>query len=497
MTKTFAAVDLGAQSGRVAVGRFDGQRLVVEEKHRFPNVPVMTNGILEWDATRLRADVKVGLRKAARDTPVDSVAVDSWAVDFGLLDGAGRLIRNPVHYRDRRRLRASESVLDQIPSRELYERTGVQVLPINTLFELSAMVSEGDTALARARRMLMIPDLFNHWLCGSETTEHTNATTTQCLDRHSGDWARDLLDRLAIPMELLPNVVLPGTPLGVVDSAAAVEIGLQKTTVIATATHDTAAAVAAVPLRGDRAVFLSVGTWSLVGVESDTPIVSDASFRANLTNEGGVDGTFRVLRHLTGLWLLHECRQVWAAAGRLYEFTELVEIARSAPPHRSLIDPNAPLFTEPGDIPARITSFCQDTGQETPRNDGEFVRCILESLALKHADSVELLSWATGRELEELHIVGGGANNDLLCAWTAEAAERPVLVGPTEATLIGNILVQALALGEIASLSEGRQLVRHSFPGETYEPTGDSRWNEARERFAEISRSPHTFGLCA
>ncbi len=476
MTRTLAAVDLGAQSGRVAVGRFDGRQLAFDEVHRFPNVPVTNGGRLEWDFDRLHAEVEAGLRLAG---PVDAMAVDSWAVDFGLVDGVGRLLRNPAHYRDARRAAAFDTVLEHIPARELYERTAVQLLPINTIFELAALAADRDEALAGAHRLLLIPDLFHQRLCGSESTERTNASTTQCFDPNTGDWARDLLERLDVPTAILPEVVPPGTVLGTAADGAAV---------VASATHDTAAAVAATPLAGERSVYLSVGTWSLVGVESTQPIVDEAAYRANVTNEGGVEGTYRVLRNLTGLWLLHECRRAWADAGRDYEFAELVELARPAPALRSLIDPNDPRFSEPGDMPARIGAYCRETGQDTPADDAAFVRCILESLALKHAETVELLADVTGRELDELHVVGGGANNDLLCAWTAQAAERPVLAGPAEATLIGNLLVQAIALGELSSLAEGRELVRGSFAPTTYEPAPDPAWREARERFAGLGR---------
>jgi rhamnulokinase len=473
LTRTLAAVDLGAQSGRVAVGRFDGGRLALEEVHRFPNVPVAGDR-LRWDATRLRGEVEAGLRKAGR---VDAVAVDSWAVDFGLLDDSGELLANPVHYRDARRAASFDDVLEQVPARDLYDRTAIQLLPINTLFELAALASDGAEELARAARLLLIPDLFHHWLCGSESTERTNASTTQCFDPHGGDWARDLLDRLGVPTAILPDVVPPGTVLGRTPDG---------THVVATATHDTASAVASTPLRGDGSVYLSVGTWSLVGVEIEQPIVDDVAFRANLTNEGGVEGTYRLLRNLTGLWLLHECRRVWAEAGHSYEFTQLVELARAASPLHSLIDPNDPRFLEPGDMPARIAEFCRETGQEAPGDEAATVRCILESLALKHAETVDLLAEVTGREISELHVVGGGASNDLLCAWTAHAAELPVSAGPTEATLIGNLIVQAIALGDLSSVAEGRELVRRSFAATSYEPMPDAAWREARERFTRL-----------
>jgi rhamnulokinase len=482
-----AAVDLGAQSGRVAVGRFNGAHLAVEEVHRFPNVPVRVRGTLHWDALRLYADVLDGLRAAARKAKIDALAVDAWAVDFGLIDRAGRLIQNPVHYRDARRAAAVEGVFERVPRRELYERTGIQLLPINTIFELAAMAAESDPALAAADRMLLVPDLFHYWLCGSRTSEFTNATTTQCYDELAGGWVVDLLERLDIPMAILPEVVPAGTRLGPISEEVAQETGLFGAGVVATATHDTAAAVAAVPLCGDRSAYVSVGTWSLVGVETREPVITDAAYQANITNEGGVDGTFRVLRNVTGLWLLHECRRSWSLSGRDYGFDELVALARSAQPLRSFVDPNDPVFAEPGDMPSRIVDYCARTGQFRPQDDGAIVRCIFESLALKHAESVDVIGRVTGRDLDEIHIVGGGANNELLCRWTAEAAGRSVLAGPAEATLFGNVLVQAMALGEISSLEEGRDIVRRSMTPVVYDPTANTGWREARERFAVLA----------
>jgi rhamnulokinase len=486
LTRTLAAVDLGAQSGRVAVGRFDGARFVVEEVHRFPNVPVRLGGTLHWDVLRLYADVLDGLRAATRDGSVDSVAVDSWGVDFGLLDRRGRLLQNPVHYRDARRAAAVENVYARVPPHQLYQRTGIQLLPINTVFELAAMAAEADPVLAAADGLLLIPDLFHYWLCGSRTTEFTNATTTQCFDSSAHAWASDLLERLRIPERLFPEVVAPGTELGQVTAAVAAETGLTGAVVVAAGTHDTASAVAATPLRGERSAFLSVGTWSLVGIEAPTAIVDDVAFRENITNEGGVAGTFRVLRNVTGFWLLEECRRVWASRGRERSVEELVVAARSALPLRSLVDPNDASFAAPGDMPARIGDFCRRTGQPVPEDEGSVVRCILESLALKHAETIDLLASLAGRELDELHVVGGGARNQLLCEWTAAAAARPVHAGPAEATVVGNLLVQAMVLGEISSLEEGREVVRASFETATYEPAPSAAWREARERFGAL-----------
>jgi rhamnulokinase len=483
---TMVAVDLGAQSGRVACGRFDGERLSVSDVHRFPNVPVRTRGTLQWDILRLYDGILEGLRSAARDhLQVDSIGVDSWAVDFGLLDRRGRLIQSPEHYRDARRASSVDRVLAVVPSRELYERTGIQHLPINTIFGLAAMAADGDPALAVADQLLLIPDLLHYWLAGTRVTEFTNATTTQCFDPREGAWAVDLLERLEIPARIFPEVVQAGTRLGPLSADVAEETGLEGAHLVATATHDTAAAVAAIPFERPGDAYISAGTWSLVGIEVPQPMIDDRTFAANLTNEGGVGGRIRLLRNVTGLWLLHECRRGWALAGT-DSFSQVLELARDAAPLRSFIDVDDPLFSVPGDMPARVRDFCATTGQPQPEDRGAVVRCILESLALKHQQALELLRRAAGATPAAVHIVGGGSRNELLCQMTAEATELPVLAGPAEATEIGNLLVQAMALGELASLEEGRDVVRASFRPVAYAPREPAAWREARERFEQI-----------
>jgi rhamnulokinase len=483
---SLAAVDLGAQSGRVAVGRFGGSTLDFEVVHRFPNGPVHEDGRLRWDARALFAGVCNGLEAAGRYTDIASVGVDSWAVDFGLIDRDGELLGNPVSYRDSRRARGYQEALSRIGAEELYLRTAIQLMPINTVFELGAMAADREPALAQADRLLLLPDLFNYWLCGSETTEFTNATTTQCLDVSTGDWALDLTDRLGIPANVFPEIVASATLLGTV--ADDVD-GVRGASVVAGATHDTAAAVVGTPLTSRNSVFLSVGTWSLVGFESETPVVGARAYEANLTNEGGVEGTYRVLRNVAGLWLLDECRRAWAGSGGGHGINELLAAAEAAPAFRSFIDPNDPVFVEPGDMPARIATYCEETGQDSPADEGAFVRCILESLSLKHAETIDVLADAAERRLDELHVVGGGANNHLLCRWTAAAAERPVYAGPSEATLVGNLLTQAIALGELGSLEEARTVARQSFAPTVYEPVLSSEWREARECFAALARA--------
>jgi rhamnulokinase len=485
---TLAAIDLGAQSGRVAVGRLDDGRLSVTEVHRFANVPVRTRGTLHWDILGLYRDVLDGLRAAKREAgQLDSVGVDSWAVDFGLVDRSGRLLGNPVHYRDHRRARAMPRVLELVPARELYERSGIQLLPINTVFELAAMAADGDPALAVADTLLLVPDLLHYWLCGSRSTERTNASTTQCVDPRDGGWDVELLERLAVPTHLLPEIVPPAARLGELGRDAADETGLHGAAVVAPATHDTASAVAAIAL-GEASAYISAGTWSLVGIELHAPLITDAAFAANLTNEAGVDGTFRLLRNVTGLWLLHECLRTWALEGRKWSFDELVALADEAPPLRSFVEPDDETFAEPGDVPARIRAFCAATGQPEPVEPGAVVRCILESLALKHAQAVELLGSVSGVAATEIHLVGGGARNELLCRWTAAASGLPVVCGPEEATLVGNLLVQALSLGELSSVAEARQVAALSFPSATYEPAATAEWQDARGRFDEVTK---------
>ncbi len=390
-----------------------------------------------------------------------------------------------------------ESALTEVPARELYERTGIQLMPINTVFELAAMAAEQDAALDAAETLLLIPDLLHYWLCGVRTSELTNATTTQCFDPRAGTWAVDLLERLGIPSRLLPEVVQAGTRLARLSDEVAEVTGLVDAVVVAVATHDTGSAVAAVPFRQPGSVFISAGTWSLVGVEVERPLITDATFAANLTNEGGIGSTYRLLRNVAGLWIVHECRRAWALEGREYSFDQLIALAKETPALRSLIEPNDPTFGDQGgDMPARVRAFCAHTGQPEPVEPGAVVRCILESLALKHAQTIDVLASVTGTAPAEIHLVGGGARNELLCRWTAAAAGIPVLAGPEEATLLGNLLVQAMSLGEIASIQEGREVVRASFAPTIYEPQDPAIWQEARERFVQAVALP-TLGVRA
>jgi rhamnulokinase len=479
------AVDLGAESGRAVVGTFDGERLALEDVHRFPNVPVALAGTLHWDFLRLFGDVTAGLRRAAAGGPVASVGVDTWGVDFGLLDARGRLLANPVHYRDRRTEGMPNLAFGVVPREEIYAATGIQFMPINTLYQLWSMVRADDPLLGQADRLLMMADLFHHFLAGSAVAEYTNASTSQCLDPVTRDWARPLLERFDIPTGILPPVVAPGTILGPLRADVADETGLRDTRVVAPGSHDTASAVVGAPLDGPTTAFLSSGTWSLIGLEVPAPVITAVSLAANLTNEGGVGGTVRLLRNVVGLWLVQESRRALWPAGDAPSYEELAALAEAAPAFTAFIDPDDERFLRPGNLPARVRGFCAETGQPVPEDNGTLIRVLLESLALRYAVAVDELARASGHPVEAIQVVGGGSNNRLLCRLTASATGLPVRAGPVEATASGNLCVQAIAAGELASVAEARELVARSFPVTTYQPAGD--WAEARARFAAVT----------
>ncbi len=483
-----AAVDLGAESGRVVVGHFDGDRLELEDAHRFPNVPVTVGGTLHWDVLRLFGDIAAGLRAAGSAGPIASVGVDTWGVDFGLLDERGRLLANPVHYRDRRTDGMLQAAFERMPRDEIYGVTGIQFMAINTVYQLLAMARADDPLLRHADRLLLTADLFAHFLAGSSVAEYTLASTSQALDARTRDWARPMLERLGIPTRLLPEVVPPGTDVGTLRGDLAEAAGLGATRVILPGSHDTASAVAATPLADPGTAFLSSGTWSLVGLEVPEPVISPASLAANLTNEGGVGGTIRLLRNVAGLWLVQESRRALWPNGDAPSYEALAALADAASPFTAFIDPDDERFLRPGDLPARVRDFCRETGQPAPDDTGTLVRVILESLALRYAAAIEQLGAASGRAVDAIHVVGGGSNHRLLCRLTADATGLPVRAGPVEATAIGNLAVQAIAAGELGSIAEARALIARSFPITSCQPSRD--WSEARGRFAAVCARP-------
>ncbi|HYN01327.1 MAG TPA: rhamnulokinase family protein [Vicinamibacteria bacterium] len=480
---SFLAADLGAESGRVMVGRFDGDRLSLSEAHRFDSRPVRLPDGLHTDALRIFSEIQHGLAAAAaQGGEVAGIGVDTWGVDFALLDADGLLLGNPYHYRDAIGGTVMESAFGRVPRAEIFGATGVQLLEINTLFQLLRLQERGSAALREARRLLMMPDLFSYWLCGRAANEYTIATTSQCLDVAGGRWATSLLERFSLPAAIFGEIVPPGALLGDLLPHVAEEAGLPPRPVIAVGGHDTALAVAAVPAARKGFAYVSSGTWSLLGAEIPRPCVGEASLAANFTNEGGVGGTIRFLKNLCGLWLVQECRRHWARHGEADPYDRLAEMAAAAPAFRSLVDVDAPDFAAPGDMPARIQAYCRRTRQPAPETKGEIVRAALDSLALKYRYVLAQMEGTLQMRLDPLHVVGGGARNRLLCQLAADATGRAVVAGPVEATAAGNVLMQALALGHLGSLAEARDVVRRSFEIATYEPRRDPAVEDAYAR---------------
>jgi rhamnulokinase len=489
MSAGYLAVDLGAESGRVVLGRFDGRRVSLEEIHRFPNLPVRLPDGLHWDVLRILHEIKEGLAKAVREEKIEGVGVDSWGVDFGLLDRDGALVSNPYHHRDRRTEGMVDEALRLASREEIYGTTGIQFLPINTIYQLLAM--RGSPLLGAAETLLLIPDLMNYWLTGEKACEYTNATTTQLLDLQTGGWSWNLLKKLDLPSGLFAPIVSPGTELGPVLPEVAEEIGAEPP-VFAVASHDTASAVVAVPAKADDFAYISSGTWSLVGVETRSPVVTQEATGANFTNEGGLAGSTRFLKNVMGLWLLQECRRQWAREGHEYSYEELARIAEGAP-SGPLVDPDHPAFLTPGDMTARIRRFCEETGQTPPEGPAAFARCVFESLALKYWYAIEQAQNLTGQRIGTVNVVGGGSQNALLCQLTADAAQVPVVAGPVEATAMGNVMVQAFSRDRVGSPEEIRAVVRDSFEASTYEPDGDAEeWSGLRERFSRLIEEAHS-----
>jgi rhamnulokinase len=488
VNSAFLAVDLGAESGRAVLGRFDGERMDLEEVNRFPNPPVRLPDGLHWDVLRIFGGIKDGLGKAVRDAGgIESMGVDAWGVDFALLDRDGALISNPYHYRDPRTEGMAKRAFDRMSREEVYGVTGIQFMPINTLYQLLAM--EGSPLLGAAQTLLLIPDLIGYWLTGEKACEFTIASTTQLCDARSGGWARDLIETMGFPGHIFAEIIPPGRQLGPLLPEVAEEAGVEGGfPVSAVASHDTASAVVAVPAESENFAYISSGTWSLVGVELPEPAIAPEGLHANFTNEGGFGGTTRFLKNVMGLWLLQECRRTWAREGRDYSYDELTRLAGAVPVAGSLLDPDHPGFLPPGDMPGRIRRFCAETGQSPPEEPGSVVRCVLESLALKYRWALERAEEITGRRADVIHVVGGGVQSTLLCQLTADATRRPVRAGPVEATALGNLMVQAYSRGYLSSLEEIRAAVRAS-PVEVrdYEPEGsEDEWEDAYERLQRI-----------
>jgi len=478
--ETYLAADLGAGSGRVMAGSFDGSRLELEEIHRFQNPGVRILDSLHWDALHLFEEIKRGMHRAAERRPV-SVGVDTWGVDYALLDRTGALIGNPYHYRDGHKAGAMARAFDVVPKRKIFEHTGIQFMEINTLYQLFSM--KDSPALAQAERLLMMPDLFHYWLTGVQVCELTDASTTQFYDPRKKTWASELLDALGLPASILGGLVDPGTKIGALRPSVLQETGLGPMQVVAPGGHDTASAVAAVPAEGEDWAYLSSGTWSLLGAETQTPYVTDAALERNFTNEAGAAGTTRLLTNIPGMWLLEECRRHWALSGSAPSYDEIIHAAHSADSFRSLIDVDDPDFEAPDDMPSRLQAWCRGHREPEPDSAGQFARMIFESLALRYRRALDDLAAVTGRRAKTLHIVGGGSRNDLLSQFAADACQVEVVAGPVEATAAGNVLIQAMGMGRIRGVSELREVIRRSFELKRFHPKTDgARWAEAAER---------------
>ncbi|MEU5716139.1 rhamnulokinase family protein [Streptomyces sp. NPDC020403] len=478
----FAAVDLGATSGRVMTAAVGPDTLALTEAHRFANTPVRLPDGLRWDVLALYQGIIDGLRTAARGGPLTSVGVDTWAVDYGLLDAEGALLGIPFHYRDGRNAAAAEKILAGIGTQELYGVSGLQHLPFNTLFQLAAHRSTAQWAAART--LLLMPDLLVYWLTGTVGAEVTNASTTGLLDARSGTWSDALIERLGLERSLFPPLREPGGRAGTLLPHVAELTGLPADTPVTTvASHDTASAVAAVPAVEPGFAYVSSGTWSLAGLELDAPVLTEESRAANFTNERGVDGTVRYLRNIMGMWLLEECRRTWERNGVSPSLTALLADAARARPFASVVDPDDPVFLAPGDMPSRIDEALTRTGQPLPDGPGGYVRCVLESLALAHRRTLREAARLAGRKVTRVHLVGGGSRNELLCQWTADATGMPVTAGPAEATALGNVLLQARAHGLVGGLADMRRLVARTQELRHYSPRGnESAWDRAADR---------------
>jgi rhamnulokinase len=485
--KPYLAFDLGAQSGRAVLAHLQSGILTTEEVHRFPNEPVDYGGSLHWDVPRLWLELRNTLSRLG-EVELAGIGVDAWGVDYALLGERGDLLENPYHYRDRRTEAIMEDVLRTVSKEEIYNATGIQFMPINTLYQLVAAQRRTPKLLAAAKYLLTIPDLFNYWLTGNATCEFTNATTTQMVDPVKRTWATNLMQRLELPANLPGPIVEPGSILGTLLPEITCHSSYAGATVIAPACHDTGSAVAAISAR-DGTAFLSSGTWSLLGTELDYPVITPEALRLNFTNEGGVNGTTRLLKNVMGLWMLQGCRQSWTARGFSYEYLELIELAARQPSFRHLVDPDDESFLRPSDMLASIDKFCTRTHQPIPKEPGAYVRAVLESLAFKYRLVLRNLEQVTGKQIEQIRIIGGGSKNRFLDQLTANATGKRVLAGPVEATALGNIAVQILATGEAASLEEVRAIVDRSFPTEIFEPMETDKWDQHAERFEQYCES--------
>lgn len=486
MTKRVLAFDFGASSGRAIIGCFDGDKITLEEVHRFSNDPVSVGGTVYWDVLRLFYEIKQGIIKAKIAGGFDSIGIDTWGVDFGLIDSEGKLMENPVHYRDARTAGLVDEAFKTMPKEKLYGITGIQFMELNTLFQLISLKKYRPWMLERADKMLFMPDLFGYMLTGKMCAEYSIASTSQLIDLDKRTWSKEILDAFGIKESVFAPLVQPGTVLGELSKEICEECGVDPVPVISVCGHDTQSAITSVPCEDGDFAFLSSGTWSLFGTELDKPIVNETSMNINITNEGGFDGSTGFLKNIIGLWLIQESRRQWKREGKEYSYADLEKLALAAEPFKCFIDPDAPEFVPHGNIPERVREFCRKTGQYVPETVGEIMRCIYESLAMKYRLTFEKLRECTERDYPVIHVIGGGTKDGLLCQMTANSCDRTVKAGPIEATVMGNVAVQLMSDGSVKNIGQARKIVADSSELKTFEPKDTDKWAEAYEDFLKI-----------
>lgn len=486
MTKRVLAFDFGASSGRAIIGCFDGDKITLEEVHRFSNDPVSVGGTVYWDVLRLFYEIKQGIIKAKIAGGFDSIGIDTWGVDFGLIDSEGKLMENPVHYRDARTVGLVDEAFKTMPKEKLYGITGIQFMELNTLFQLISLKKYRPWMLERADKMLFMPDLFGYMLTGKMCAEYSIASTSQLIDLDKRTWSKEILDAFGIKESVFAPLVQPGTVLGELSKEVCEECGVDPVPVISVCGHDTQSAITSVPCEDGDFAFLSSGTWSLFGTELDKPIVNETSMNINITNEGGFDGSTGFLKNIIGLWLIQESRRQWKREGKEYSYADLEKLALAAEPFKCFIDPDAPEFVPHGNIPERVREFCRKTGQYVPETVGEIMRCIYESLAMKYRLTFEKLRECTERDYPVIHVIGGGTKDGLLCQMTANSCDRTVKAGPIEATVMGNVAVQLMSDGSVKNIGQARKIVADSSELKAFEPKDTDKWAEAYKDFLKI-----------
>lgn len=486
--KKFLAIDLGASSGRGIIGSFDGEKISLSEIHRFSNDPVLTASGFYWDTFRLLFEIKQAINKAALAGGVETLGIDTWGVDYAYIDKAGAMLSPSYHYRDTRTAESMTDVYTKTSYEELYGITGIEEMSFNTVYQIAADIKNRPWIVENADKLLLTPDLLGYLLTGKTASEYTIASTTALMEADTKNFSKELLEKLSIPERVFAPIVHPGNVLGELSEETANETCAKGTKVVNVGSHDTASAILSVPAEGDDFLFISSGTWSLMGIESDVPVINDISRKYSFTNEGGVFGKINIMKNIMGLWLIQESRRQWKREGKEYSFDEMSSAALASEPFRSIINPDDPMFGTAGDLPGRIREYCRKTGQPEPENVGQIVRCIFESLALRYRWTAEKLEELTGRKYNVINIVGGGTKDELLCRFTANGTGRRVLAGPVEATAIGNILMQAYAAGDVSDIKEARKIVRNSFEIKTYEPDTSlaDGWDKAYERFCSL-----------